>query len=471
MDPTLVSRLECVADRMESILLKHDMGNTDVLSAKTPASSENSSAPKVIELLDDSIGEKLMQFQALSERIDGDVGILGKLSKTVFDAHRNFIWTACGRKQPETIVLVELISDLSKAVNAVTEFKETRRDSKYFDNICAFEAGVSALGWVAIPKTPAPFIKEAIDSSLFYTNRILMSHKDEDATNRDWAKLLKNLLNKLHSYVLKNHTTGLIWNSEPGKTPVSALNKGSIPPNSVPLPPPPPPPFSTNLCSSTNNSKGPNVAALLDSLNTGLDATNRLRKVTPEMQTHKNPALRRETAVIDKQKKQLTEAEPSNKHEPRIFWDGKIWKIDFQVGNKNAVVSVKEKKESVYVYKCIDSVIKVDGKANTITLDGCKRTSVVFDGLVSQCEIINSQSIQVQTLGELPTISIQKSDGCHIFLSREALTAQVVASKSSEMTVSAQLGEDDEYTELAIPEQFTTSILDKKLNTVPSDIV
>lgn len=33
---------------------------------------------------------------------------------------------------------------------------------------------------------------------------------------------------------------------------------------------------------------------------------------------------------------------------------------------------------------------------NSITMDGCKKTSVVFESLLSQVEIINCQSAQVQ---------------------------------------------------------------------------
>uniref|UniRef100_A0A1I7TJZ9 C-CAP/cofactor C-like domain-containing protein n=1 Tax=Caenorhabditis tropicalis TaxID=1561998 RepID=A0A1I7TJZ9_9PELO len=191
------------------------------------------------------------------------------------------------------------------------------------------------------------------------------------------------------------------------------------------------------------------------------------------MQTHKNASLRSEP-VIQKEAKKAGPVVPPDYQKndaPRIYWDGKVWKVDFQFGNKNALVEVKDKKESIYIYKCTDSVIKISGKANAITLDGCKRTSVVFDGLVAQCEIINSQSIQIQTLGELPTVSIQKTDGCQIFLSREALTAQIFASKSSEMNVSAQLNaHDDEYTEMALPEQFMTQIIGNKLVTVTSEI-
>lgn len=53
-------------------------------------------------------------------------------------------------------------------------------------------------------------------------------------------------------------------------------------------------------------------------------------------------------------------------------------------------------KQAVYIYRCENSVIKIKGKVNSVTVDSCKKTSVVFDNLLAQVEVINSQSIEVQ---------------------------------------------------------------------------
>jgi adenylyl cyclase-associated protein len=99
-------------------------------------------------------------------------------------------------------------------------------------------------------------------------------------------------------------------------------------------------------------------------------------------------------------------------------------------------------KQTVYVFRCENSVVQIKGKVNSVTVDGCKKTSVVFDNLLSQVEVINSQSIEVQTLGTLPTVSIQKTDGCQVYLSKESLSAEIVTSKSSEMNILAPQGDD-----------------------------
>lgn len=99
-------------------------------------------------------------------------------------------------------------------------------------------------------------------------------------------------------------------------------------------------------------------------------------------------------------------------------------------------------KQTVYIFRCENSVVQIKGKVNSVTMDSCKKTSVVFDSLLSQVEVINCQSVEVQTLGALPTISIQKTDGCQVYLSKEAIGSEIVTSKSSEMNILVPQGDD-----------------------------
>lgn len=68
-------------------------------------------------------------------------------------------------------------------------------------------------------------------------------------------------------------------------------------------------------------------------------------------------------------------------------------------------------------------------------LDSCKKTSVVLDSVVSSVEFVNCQSVQMQVLTKVPTISIDKTDGCQIYLNAGSLDVSIVSAKSSEMNV------------------------------------
>ena len=54
-----------------------------------------------------------------------------------------------------------------------------------------------------------------------------------------------------------------------------------------------------------------------------------------------------------------------------------------------------------------------------------------------------------------------------MFISQESLGVNIISSKSSEMNVMVSNGED--FVELAVPEQFKTTITGTTLKTVPTD--
>jgi adenylyl cyclase-associated protein len=195
------------------------------------------------------------------------------------------------------------------------------------------------------------------------------------------------------------------------------------------------------------------------------------------MQTHKNPALRFNspqpfkptTTPKPSAGKVATPAKQQQVKPPRCDLEGKKWIVEYQHGNKNVVIQETEMKQTVYIYKCENSTIHVKGKVNAITLDGCKKTGLVFDEAISSIDFINCQSVQVQVLSQVPTVSIDKTDGCMIYLSKKSLHTQVVSAKSSEMNV---LVPDDsgEFKEYPIPEQFRTNWNGKQLVTEMTDV-
>jgi adenylyl cyclase-associated protein len=137
-----------------------------------------------------------------------------------------------------------------------------------------------------------------------------------------------------------------------------------------------------------------------------------------------------------------------------------------QVGNKNIVIENPETRHTVYIYKCFDSVIQIKGKVNSIMLDSCKKTGLVFENAISVAEVVNCSSVQVQCTGKVPSVAIDKTSGCQVFLSAEGFDTEVVTSKSDEMNVVLPgLNPNDDIIEIPIPEQFRTLIKDRKLVT------
>lgn len=148
---------------------------------------------------------------------------------------------------------------------------------------------------------------------------------------------------------------------------------------------------------------------------------------------------------------------------PRLYKLGRKWLVEYQHDCKDLLIDETNMNEAVYIYKCSNVFLRVKGKVNTITMDSCKKTSLVFDSVVSAAEFINCQSVEMQVLGVVGTISVDKTDGCKIYLSEESLGVEVISSKSTEMNVLVPKDGGEDYAEFAVPEQYKTVVaIDKK---------
>lgn len=228
--------------------------------------------------------------------------------------------------------------------------------------------------------------------------------------------------------------------------------------------------------SGGSGEQGPDTRnALFASLNKGADVTKGLKHVPKDQMTHKNPNLRTQTGPVRTGPKPFTTSKPavaaaaSRKLPPVLELDGKKWKVENQEGAQGLVISDTELKQVVYAFKCNNSTLQIKGKINSITLDNCKKLGLVFDDVVGIIEVINCRDVKVQVLGKVPTISINKTDGCHVYLSKDSLECEIVSAKSSEMNVLVP-GKDGDYTEIPVPEQFKTVWDGKKLVTTCTEI-
>uniref|UniRef100_A0A8C1QW81 Adenylyl cyclase-associated protein n=1 Tax=Cyprinus carpio TaxID=7962 RepID=A0A8C1QW81_CYPCA len=160
---------------------------------------------------------------------------------------------------------------------------------------------------------------------------------------------------------------------------------------------------------------------------------------------------------------------PAKKHSPVLELEGKKWRVEHQEQSHDLVIEETELRQVVYVFSCSNSTLQIKGKVNSIIMDNCKKLGLVFDSVVGIVEIINSRDIQLQVMGKVPTISINKTEGCHVYLSKDSLDCEIVSAKSSEMNVLVPEGEDD-YREFPIPEQFKTVWDGSSLVTEPTKI-
>jgi adenylyl cyclase-associated protein len=85
--------------------------------------------------------------------------------------------------------------------------------------------------------------------------------------------------------------------------------------------------------------------------------------------------------------------------------------------NGMLIVDVSDPKQQVYIFNC-----------------ECTNVNLVFGSCLAACEMVNCKKIQIQTTGMCPSFSIDKTIGCLVYLSHDAIeTTSFVTSQSSEM--------------------------------------
>nr|XP_021194008.2 adenylyl cyclase-associated protein 1 isoform X2 [Helicoverpa armigera] len=456
---TLIERLERVTSRLERLPLLRARTPTPPGSPAPSPVSEPSLPPQPLcfEPTDnmsvngyqDIVQGPLQAYLQLSQQIGGDVAAHANLVNAAFQAQLRYIQLATTRSKPAQAEEMQLLAPTSEQISAIQQFREKNRASTYFNHLSAISESIPALGWVAVAPTPAPYVKEMNDAGQFYTNRVLKEWKEKNKTHVEWCRAWVQLLSDLQAYVKQYHTTGLVW---------SGKGAGAPPPPPPGGMPPPPPMMEADFSNLSVDDR----SALFAEINQGENITSSLRKVTPDMQTHKNPQLRQGPAPFKAAPaakapvKSLPTPGAGALDKPPVFArDGKKWLIEYQKGNQNLVVENADMNNVVYMFRCRDSALTVRGKVNGVVLDSCTKCAVVFDNLVSSIEFVNCQSVQMQVLGKVPTVSIDKTDGCQIYLSPESLDVEIVSSKSSEMNVLVPKGNGD-YSEHPVPEQFKT---------------
>ena len=106
-------------------------------------------------------------------------------------------------------------------------------------------------------------------------------------------------------------------------------------------------------------------AQLFAELNKGEDVTKGLKKVTSDMQTHKNPNLRTGPTPSAAKPNLAPKPGPTSaaapSRPPRKELEGKKWMVEYQKNQTSLMISETEMNQVVYIYKCEGSTIQVKG--------------------------------------------------------------------------------------------------------------
>lgn len=176
---------------------------------------------------------------------------------------------------------------------------------------------------------------------------------------------------------------------------------------------------------------------------------------------------------------------------------GHKWVVEHQTATQ-LVVEVTDPKQQVYMFNCNHVTLQVKGgKLKSVILDSCQHCQVVFETVISACEVVHCKKIELQTTGVCPSFSIDQTEGCLVYLSKESVaTTNFVTSQSTEMNGKSMISvcvcggyspassndsgvasilivsfpDGDEQKELPIPEQFVHKLVNGAVTSEVSDV-
>ncbi|EJS42010.1 srv2p [Saccharomyces arboricola H-6] len=498
----LLKRLEEATARLEDVTIYQEgyiqskleasksNSETDAPVAEGGSSGEVSDAqedPKCVTAFQLYITENIDPLVELSGKIDTVVLDALELLKGGFQSQLTFLRAAVKSKKPDysSQTFTDSLRPINENIIKLGQLKESNRQSKYFAYLSALSEGAPLFSWVAMD-APVSMVTDFKDAAQFWTNRILKEYRESDPNAVEWVKRFLTAFDNLKVYIKDYHVTGVSWKNDgmdfaeamaqsqrtisappaPASTPSSAT--GSAAP-----PPPPPPPASvfeiSNDASSTSGNDGKGgIGAVFAELNQGENITKGLKKVDKSQQTHKNPELRQSSTVSPSGSKSGPPPRPKKpstlktKKPPRKELVGNKWFIENYENDTESLIIEANRDESIFIGKCSQVLVQIKGKVNAISLSETESCSVVLDSSISGMDVIKSNKFGIQVNQSLPQISIDKSDGGNIYLSKESLATEIYTSCSTAINVNLPIGEEDDYVEFPIPEQIKHGFADGK---------
>nr|KAJ3419850.1 F-actin-capping protein subunit alpha [Polyrhizophydium stewartii] len=444
----VIQRLEAATLRLETLARTGSAPSVALAAAPpgagAPAAAAGGAASPALAAFDSLVHGALKTFLDASAAVGDLVEKQAGEFKAAIDAERRLIEIASQAKKPDAAALQDLIKPLQTAIGKVVEIKDKNRPSPLFFHLSAVADGIGALGWVVVEPTPVPYIGELKDAAQFYANRVIKDFKEKGKHHVEWVQAYTGFLGELQAYVKQWHTTGLSWNPRGGDA--KSLEAFGGGPSGAAAP--------------------AGAGALFSEISKG-NVTAGLRKVDKSEMTHKNPELRA-TSVVKASEAPAPRAAAAPAaaaaKPPKLALEGNKWVVENQMNQSGLVIEGTEIRHTVYIYNCHNTTIHIKGKVNAVTIDNSKKVGVLIESVVSTIDIVNGKSVQVQVTGRAPTVNIDKTDGFQLYLSKTAVDVEVFSAKSSEMNILIE-GEDGEYTERPVPEQFKTVIRGNSLLT------
>ncbi|KAL3907863.1 MAG: hypothetical protein SGILL_008700, partial [Bacillariaceae sp.] len=312
---------------------------------------------------------------------DLEMGDMGQLLVKTFSGMKYVVVLASKSKQPAD--MSELASHLTPCTEPIGEIRKLRLKREFDNHQKAILEMLACVSWVTCrppAQLPAPFVKECIGSSDFWSNRIRKEFKgkDDDAAKLQLAFCdnLKKTLEDLASYITEYHKAGLEFNPKGVSLAEAAIRMSDNPLQDAAVEASRKKDQQANKKSMDigNTVKGANMAGLVSELanrksDDGSSAATGLRKQTWRKEFKSEKSKPQPVVVAPAQPKKVQKKKkvglPILEYQER----GTKWVIENHDKETAKAVSdsglleveISDPKQQVYIYNCEEVTIKVSG--------------------------------------------------------------------------------------------------------------
>eukprot|EP01096_Ripella_sp_DP13-Kostka_P010673 TRINITY_DN424_c0_g1_i1.p1 TRINITY_DN424_c0_g1~~TRINITY_DN424_c0_g1_i1.p1 ORF type:complete len:161 (+),score=103.90 TRINITY_DN424_c0_g1_i1:87-569(+) len=150
------------------------------------------------------------------------------------------------------------------------------------------------------------------------------------------------------------------------------------------------------------------------------------------------------------------------------------WKIENIDGNNEIIVTPGAVKESIQIFKVTNSVIQVQGKVSSISINNSSGLGIVFTDVIASVEAVNSKKLKLQATGNINLIQLDGVHGTTIYLTNEnKASVEIITSNVTEINVVTPGAnpETDDPKEQPVPQQYVSKFVGDKLVTAPTEHV
>ncbi|OBT84258.1 hypothetical protein VE02_06986 [Pseudogymnoascus sp. 03VT05] len=467
----------------------------------SPPKPADDPVPESVEDFDTFLDTSVKKYVDLSIEIGGAIAAQAARVAKVFQNERTLLLISTMSKKPDSAgsEYMELLKPLQQEIRTVIDVKDANRGSEVSNQLSAVAESIGVIAWVTMDNKPFKHVDESFGSAQYFGNRVLKEFKEKDPQQVQWIQSYYQIFKDLSEYVKNTFPHGLTWNangvspkeamkavSSREPTPTQASPSSSQASSSAaggPPPPPPPPPGPAPKFDITEAAKPAaavgGIGAVFSELNKGDSVTKGLKKVSANEMTHKNPSLRASSVVPDRSESSLSPTSSVNRNKipaprktpkpeslrtkkpPKKELDGNKWIIE-NFDNEPEMIEIEASiSQSILISRCSKATIKINGKANAISIDNTARLSLVIDSLVSSVDVVKSSNFALQVIGTLPTVLLDNVDGAQMYLGKDSMKTEIFSSKSSSVNVNIIEGEEGDFKEVALPEQIRTYINQK----------